>query len=378
MNRSIVIAGLISAAVVAWVATGEFVWGTSAEAPAAAPAAAPQAAEAGGTEPKAAEPARPNIQRVRVAKLAAEPMTNEIVVRGRTAASRKATVASEVKGAVDQVMAERGASVKTGQPLIRIAIEERQAELNEARAMLSMREAEYAANQRLGEKGYRPELQVQQARANLDAARAMVKRAELDLANTLVKAPFDGVMAERSVELGDYVNVGGKLGTIVDLDPLKVVGQVSERAVGSVELGQIGKVRLIDGREVEGAVSYISPTANEQTRTFAVEVEVPNADNRIVEGLTAELRLPVGQMMAHRISPAVLSLADDGTVGVKLVNEQNIVEFRPVEVVGQAPDGVWLAGLPAEATIVVVGQDLVRHGQPVEPVLAETAGVQTK
>jgi membrane fusion protein, multidrug efflux system len=118
-------------------------------------------------------------------------------------------------------------------------------------------------------------------------------------------------------------------------------------------------------------VRYISSTADEMTRTFRVELEIPNPSRRLVHGVSSEMHLPLPPVSAHLVSPAILTLADDGTLGVKLVNDQGIVEFHPATIIGDGPQGVWLGGLPKSATFITVGQEFVVAGQKVEPVPEE-------
>ena len=127
----------------------------------------------------------------------------------------------------------------------------------------------------------------------------------------------------------------------------------------------------MDGRVVDGIVSYVGIVAHPLTRTYAVELEIANPDGRVIEGLTAELELPIAEVMAHRVSPAVLSLADNGEVGVKAVDDANRVVFHPVEILGGTEDSIWLGGLPDTLTMIVVGQEFVQPGQIVRPVTVE-------
>lgn len=162
-----------------------------------------------------------------------------------------------------------------------------------------------------------------------------------------------------------------EIGTLFDLDPLIVVAAVSEREIGHLALGKAGTARMITGREVEGVLRFISRVAEPQTRTFRIELEVANPDHEIPAGLTADVVLPLETIDAHFVSPAVLSLADDGTLGIKIVDGQSIVRFVPITIVADAADGIWIAGLPESATIVTVGHDYVADGQAVEPVRVE-------
>jgi multidrug efflux system membrane fusion protein len=215
---------------------------------------------------------------------------------------------------------------------------------------------------------YRSDTAVAEARAQLEVAKAQVAAMEIDIAYTTIVAPFDGIVDARPAEIGDFLDVGDPIATIVDLDPILVVGQISERDIAQISVGDAGMARMVTGEMLRGKVRYISTVADETTRTFRVELEIPNPARRVMQGISSEMRLPLAPLAAHLVSPAILTLADDGTVGVKLVNDGGVVEFRPVSIIGDGPDGVWLAGLPDQVTFITVGQEFVVDGQKVEAV----------
>jgi multidrug efflux system membrane fusion protein len=155
---------------------------------------------------------------------------------------------------------------------------------------------------------------------------------------------------------------------VVDLDPIVVVGEVTEKDGGRIRVGDEAEVRLVTGERTRGTVRYVARTANPTTRTFRVEIEVANPDTAIGEGITAEVRLQLGEILAHRVTPAILTLDDAGVVGVKVVEDGDRVAFRRVDIVGDTPEGIWLAGLPERVTLITVGQEFVRDGQRVRPV----------
>ena len=132
---------------------------------------------------------------------------------------------------------------------------------------------------------------------------------------------------------------------------------------------------FINGQSLEGKISFIASAANPETRTFQIEISSDNPGYLIKEGLTANLRIPVAEKMAYRISPSILSLADDGTVGVKTVNEQDVVQFVPVNMLKDTVDFLWIGGLPDKARVITVGQDFVMPGEKVKPVLSEGSGL---
>lgn len=359
MRSSYIVAAVIAVAAAAWVASGQLVGddGTIVGAPAATVDAAPPA-----------EPAPAALPQVRVRTQTATPRAAEIVLRGRTEAVRAVELRAETRGTVKEIMVEKGATVAAGDVLIRLSQDDRLARLAQAKALLEQRQIEFKAASQLSEKGYRSETAVAEARARLEEAKAAVAAMEIDIGYTTVHAPFDGIVDARPAEIGDFLDVGDPIATIVDLDPILMIGQVSERDVGQIELGHAGYARTINGQSLAGRVRYISSVADEATRTFRVELEVANPDRRVVQGVSAEMRLPLAPLSAHLVSPAILTLADDGTLGVKLVNDEGLVEFRPVSIIEDGPQGVWLAGLPERVTFITVGQEFVAAGQKVEAI----------
>lgn len=360
MNRSVVIAAFITVGAVAWVLSGQF--GEPAPGTEVAPTAGPAA-------PAAAEAPR---QSVRVVRSVARPMVNEVVLQGRTEAWRTVDMRAEVRGRVEEVLVERGQPVRTGQLIARLAVNERKAILDQARALAAQRKIEFEAARTLQQRGHATDVQLAAARAQLDAAEAAIRKAEVDLANTEIRAPFDGVLDKRPINVGDFLDVGNPVASVVDLDPLRVVGFATERHVTQLHPGAVGHARIVGGLEVDGRIAYVAAQADAVTRTFRVEIEVPNGDGAIVSGLTAQIRLPMERRPAHFVPPSALSLADDGTVGVKVVEGDDTVRFLRAEILGTTPDGVWLDGLPPELRLITVGHEYAASGSRVNPV--ETGG----
>jgi len=354
IKTSYVIACGIAVAAVAWVLSGQLLN----DDPVTTAAATAQADPA---------PATP-LPRVRVRQQTAEPRVIEIILRGQTMANRQAALRAQTRGQVVEVLAEKGAAVHAGDVIARLADDDRQARLSMAKALLDQRQVEYDNAQKLSKKGYRPETDVAETRAKLEEAKASVTSMEIDIGYTTIRAPFEGVVEARPIEIGDFVDIGDAIATIVDLDPVLVVGQAAERDVGKIKLGMPGSARLLSSETVNGKVRFVASTADPQTRTFRVELEVANPQRSIVQGVSSELHLPVADSAAHRVSPAILTLAENGDVGVKTVGPGNVVEFHPVTIIADGPDGVWLAGLPPTVTFITVGQDFVIPGQKVEPV----------
>ncbi len=220
----------------------------------------------------------------------------------------------------------------------------------------------------MADKGFSSKVRVEEARAGLEAARARLKSAEIELANTVIKAPFEGVLEKRPAELGQYLTPGTIIGTVVDLDPVFVTGSVSEQQVGRLAAGTPATVTLPDGGIFKGTLSYISSSADETTRTFRIKVEVANPDRKIVEGLTARISLALPEIQGYEISASMLSLSNDGRLGVKAVDEASKVVFYPVTVISSQSDTTWISGLPPSVRAIVTGQEYADEGQEVEAI----------
>jgi multidrug efflux system membrane fusion protein len=305
---------------------------------------------------------------VRVRRQAAEEITRIVSVNGRTAPARAVELNAETDGRVESIGVERGQRVDEGRVIVILDQRDREARLSEATAIVKQRELEYEARQRLKSESYVSDAQLQEAAAMLESAKAELKRAELDLEYMTIRAPFDGALQERHVEIGDFVAQGDPVATVVDDRTLIVIAGVSEFEAQFVDKGEVASANLVTGEEVTGTIRYISPVADEATRTFTVELEIDNADGAYRAGVTAKLHVPAETLFAQRISPSLLTLDDEGNLGVKTVSDEGRVVFYPADIAKSSSDGVWIAGLPTVATIITVGQGFVTSGATVATV----------
>ena len=359
-HRSWIISGSIIVAITLWLASGQLAG--EEDAPSAV-----VADDAAAMIPKNA---------VRVRTSTAEEVMRTIIVNGKTAPARIVQLAAETDGRIEFTGAERGASLERGDVIVRLDERDRSARLAQAEALLRQREVEYAARERLKSESYVSEAQLQEAVALLESARAELTRAKLDLDYMTVRAPFAGALQARAVEVGDFVKRGDPIATYVDNRTIIVSANVSEFDARYVRVDDRAEARLATGELVQGRIRYVAPVADEATRTFTVELEVDNADGSLRAGGTAELHIPAETVLAHRVSPALLTLDDAGNVGVKIVDAAGAVEFVVADVALTSHDGVWLAGLPEIATIITVGQGYVASGATVAAIPetdAETA-----
>ncbi|MFU8815016.1 MAG: efflux RND transporter periplasmic adaptor subunit [Pseudomonadales bacterium] len=355
MRGTYVTALIIAAVIIAWLLSGLDSDG-AAEPPTLAQANQQRAAEAQDQAPA----------RVRARVIHAQPQLRHVVLRGRTENKRTVEIKAETAGRIVERPAERGAQVNAGDLLCRISEDDRGAGLEEARAALHQARIEHDASLKLQERGFQSETAIAQAAARLAAAQAQVERRALDLQRTYVRAPFAGVVEDVHLEVGDYVTTGGACTTIVDMNPMLLVGRVSEREVAGLKPDQLVTGVLSDGRSVQGPITFIGQRSDTATRTYAVEVEVPNPHYDLRSGITTEIRIPVAEVMAHRISPALLALDDAGNIGVRTIDHNNRVQYHQVEIIRDDALGAWVTGLPEVTTLITVGQELVVPGQEVE------------
>ena len=186
-----------------------------------------------------------------------------------------------------------------------------------------------------------------------------------------MKAPFSGILETDSAELGTLLQPGALCAKIIQLDPIKLVGFVPETELDRVNKGSIAKANLINGQEITGAVSFISRSADQTTRTFRVEIEADNKDLSISKGQTAEILIASDGTRAHLLPQSALTLDDNGALGVRTVNEKSKVVFFETDIIRDTMKGVWLKGLPEKATVIVLGQEYVTDGVKVQQIFQE-------
>ncbi len=307
---------------------------------------------------------------VKVINAQAEPYTKDIILRGHTEALRTVSLKSQVKGRIASLPIEKGVRVKKGDAICYIDVEDREATYKEALALVDQRELEFAASEKLFAQGHRSETQHSAAKSALEAAVARSLRTKVDLDNTVIRAPFDGVVNDRLVEVGDYMKEGEVCALIMEEDPFLVVADISENDIAQVKVGDHAYANLQNGQKLEGNIRYISSIADVNTRTFRIELEVANPDKNILDGITAELVIQSAEVMAQRMSPATLVLNDAGLVGVRTVDNDNMVHFNEVEVIGNHETGVWVTGIDNNSKIITEGHEFVKAGVPVKAVLA--------
>ncbi|GGL57558.1 hypothetical protein GCM10011392_10000 [Wenxinia marina] len=214
---------------------------------------------------------------------------------------------------------------------------------------------------------------VEGVRAGIQSAEAALASAEAEIDRLTITAPFSGLLESDTAELGALLQPGGACATIIQLDPIKLVGFVPELEVARIETGARAGARLASGREVAGEVTFLSRSSDETTRTFRLEVTVPNADMSIRDGETAEILVEAEGREAHLLPQSALTLDDEGQLGIRAVGADSRVQFLPVTLIRDTVDGVWVGDLPEQVDVIVVGQEYVVEGVAVDPTWREAA-----
>ncbi len=350
MKRSSYLSLAVLASVSAWMLSGPLL------------GSAERALDVADPGPRAVTP-----MKVQVRNLVASTVTREVVVQGQLEPRRRIEVRAEAGGQVTSLPVAKGARVDAGQLLVKLAADDRPAQLAQARAELAQRQLELEAVGRLYAKKMQPETQMKLAEAAVAAAEARLEVTQTELDRTRIQAPFAGVLELRPAEIGTLVERGDTVAELVDDQVLKAVGQVPQQSAAKLALGQQVTMRLLDGREAHGQITFLARVAESGTRSFRIEAEIPNPDGLLNAGVSAELRVAVGEEQAHFVSPAVLTLDDFGTVGIKSISSDDRVEFHPVKLVRTQVDGVWVSGLPAQVRVITQGQGFVASGEAVIP-----------
>ncbi len=309
---------------------------------------------------------------VQVGKFLAQTYQKPMLIRGRTEANRSVLVAAEIDGQVTKTPAKEGQYVSKGDALCVLESQDRLLRLEQSKAQRNKARIEYEGALSLKDRGYQSKTQIATAKANLALADADVKATGLINEKLIVRAPFDGVVQERMIDAGGFIQRGSPCARLIELSPLVVVGHIPESQILGFNVGDEAKVRFIHGLEQQGSVRYMSKSSDGVTRTFKVEIELPNSDQSLRDGLSAEITVLGAPGVAHHISPSLLSLSSDGEVVVKILERENIAVQKNVSIVGDDEDGIWVSGLPKESTIITVGQEYVANGSQVSVAESET------
>ncbi len=352
MNKSVMIAAVAVVALVLWMLSGQL--GSK--------------GNPDGTTVQSDTKNTSTAMKVQTRRQSAELITREIIIQGQVEPVKIVHMRAETGGVIKSVNASKGQWVTRGDIIGEISIDNRNAAVAVAKANEVQAANEYNAARKLQKQGLQSKTALESIAAKLEAARAQVNAAELEVNQTILRAPIDALIDDIYIEAGDFIDRGGNIATLVDNSQLLVTGQVPQQNVSDLQTGARAIAKLITGQTIEGEVQYISSMADTETRSFRVEVIIAAPPEGSVTGVSAEISLPVETLQAHLISPAILALDENGTLGIKAVNDSDEVVFHAIEVVKTQSDGAWVTGIPDDVNIITLGQGFVNPGEKVQAI----------
>lgn len=350
MNRSLIIAIVLTVVAVGWVLSGS--------------SATPESAPLDDANTQL----QPEKFKVKVKTIVAEAVTDSLFLQGQIEAAREIEIKAEVQGVVTQLGSDKGSRLKKGDRIVELDVSDRLARLKKAKAELDVKKSERNAGAQLQQKNMLSKNQQQQNIANVLAAEAEVKEIEVEIDKTQVKAPFATVLNDRYVEVGDYVSPGDPLVYLVDDSYVLISADVPQQYIAKLSMGQTVNAILLDGRAVEGKISFISTSADPNTRTFRIEAKSENTKGILRFGQSARVTIEMGEQKAHKLTGSLLDLNSEGVLQVKGVDHDNRVITQTVDIIRSERDGIWLRGLPDTFKIITVGQGFVTEGDEIEPI----------
>ncbi|MDG1497114.1 MAG: efflux RND transporter periplasmic adaptor subunit [Amylibacter sp.] len=323
---------------------------------------------------------------VLVQKSNEQEVTNGILLRGQTEAFKSVQVKAETSGSVISQPIRKGTFVKNGELLCELEVGTKSDVLSEAKVALALSLDELDASihqyelrvqaaerqKSLLKRGVGTEAAVEAAELSASSAEtqslskrqavanveARINRATTELNNTKIVAPFDGLLESDTAEYGDFMQTGAPCGTLLALNPIKLIGYATETQVSKIEVNTTAGARLISGDTVSGTVSFISRSADPTTRTFLVETTVPNENYEIREGSTADIYISLSGAKGHLLPQSSLTLNSSGVLGVRIALNDK-AKFIPINIIRDAEEGVWVTGLPDTVDVIIVGQEYV-------------------
>ena len=412
MKKSIFIASFILLLVVGWIGSGQLSNNVIAQ--------DDNAQEVPETETSYSKNAENNKDEEFTFSVETKVFTSKLIdqsieLQGQTIHNKKIDVKSETSGNIDSIEFSRGDKVSQNAEMITISLEDRNEKLLSAKKDLErlskelilneknrdnllrqnverieLYEIEYASAKQLIDKGLSSKSKLSLASFNLANAKAdkedikikfestlanleaqisnvksVLKNIKLDIDKTSIKAPFDGIISEKMVEETEFISLGTPLFTIIDLDPIKIEGYLSEFDINKVSVGTKAIIEDSNGIKKNGIISFISPSAETSTRTFEITIEADNKDLSYKSGITTKIIIKGSELKAHKIPPSILTLLDDGTVGVKAVDSDNNITFYPTKTIKDTIDGMWVSGLPEKVNLIVSGQEYISIGEKI-------------
>lgn len=312
--------------------------------------------------------AKSAVQRVSVTTAIPETHQRQITLSCTTEADHRSIAVARGAGIIVDLKVERGSVVRAGDVVATLSDEGRESAVKQAQALLEQRRAEYESTKAMIDKGNSPKIQLPAIEAAVAAAEAALANAEAEADRSVVRAPINGVVHDVPVQVGQAIQPATTIAEIIDPDPMLAVGAVSERQRGYLAVGQMATMRFIDGKRVDGSVTYVGLSADTATRTYPVEAHMDNPDAAIPDGVSCEMVINTTPIEAASVPRSALVFSDEGVLGVRIADDDSRARFVPVTIIDDGRELVWVDGIDKATRVIVVGQDFVKDGDEIEAV----------
>lgn len=307
------------------------------------------------------------------------PATRQVVEEtieaiGTLAANEKVEIQSETDGVIAAILFREGEGVRAGQTLVKLDPAKRRADLAEAEAHLKMAEATRQRYAELLLKGIVAREEADRAETDRAAQQARVARLTSELDDAVIRAPFDGIAGARLASLGQFIQKGTRIATLMDTDPMKVEFRLPERFLGRLRVRQAVKLKTAADPQATwvGEVYFIDPQVDIATRTVLLKATVPNPDGRLQQGMLVRVHLVRETREGAIVIPEIALLYQGKTTFVYAIGPERKAEMRPVKVGLRMADSLEiLEGLREGEAVVVEGHQKLKPGATVAPRDAE-------
>lgn len=321
--------------------------------------------------PDGPSPVADPFPRVEVVESQQRPYQSSVVAQGQLTPWHEVELRARASGEVESLAVQVGQDLEAGDSLLSLSQEDLPAQLKRAESELELARAELSGAEQLRQRDLISRTEQLRLASAVAQAVAEVESLRQTMAHTRPQAPFAGRLDRLDVEAGDVLQSGEAYGLLIQDRVLKARAFVSQRDALGLAPGLDVTVTLLDGSQLDGELTHVANRADSSTRTFTVEARIDNAERRRLGGASATLNIALDTRNAHRISPALLVLDEDGELGVKVLDEEDRVEFQRINLLSADSRQAWISGLPERVRLITLGGGFVEVGDRVEAVPAE-------
>lgn len=300
-----------------------------------------------------------------IAPANAETVKVVVKVVGSLQARDVLDIVSEISAPVSEILFTEGELVKEGQILARLDDAKLKARLAEVKARRELAETNFKRAEDLYASETISRQDYDQVKSEFEIAEAGLNLLSREVADTVIKAPFPGVVGERMVSAGQYVTAGQALTKLVRLDPLEASFRIPERYVGQIKMNQAITMRSValPDTDINGEVFFIDPSIDEQSRTILAKARIPNPENKLKPGLFGGLDVVLEERTNAVVVPESSVRYAGDQASVVVMNGESRAEFRDVIVGQRMPGRVEIVeGLQAGERVVVEGYQKMGPG----------------